>query len=196
MPTNTDLVQEGLQDRRKIGNAVHGEESDNEHSIQDELPWDEQLHIEICCMVADNLSLPMSTSVPSRLMGGIWDDGTVGDACHKVMRPSLLSPEVATQQLLREFWNEMHERTRDLIDGDFVCFKATTACGERKMSGLGPSCMDSGDVIFAMKGVDIPHILRRTDGGRWLLVGQAYLFGAMDGEMVSDDTEWQELIIV
>lgn len=53
--------------------------------------------------------------------------------------------------------------------------------------GLGPSCMEQGDVCAVLFGADVPFILRRTaTEGNFRLVGQAYIYGAMYGEIVKD----------
>lgn len=56
--------------------------------------------------------------------------------------------------------------------------------------GLGPSCMEQGDVCAILFGADVPFILRPTAiSGRFRLVGQAYMHGAMYGEVVK---KWDE----
>lgn len=51
--------------------------------------------------------------------------------------------------------------------------------------GLGPSCMEQGDVCAILFGADVPFILRPTEiGGTFRLVGQAYMHGVMYGEVV------------
>lgn len=50
--------------------------------------------------------------------------------------------------------------------------------------GLGPSCMEKGDVCAILFGGDVPFILRPTGiSGRFRLVGEAYMHGAMYGEV-------------
>lgn len=51
--------------------------------------------------------------------------------------------------------------------------------------GLGPSCMEQGDVCAILFGADVPFILRPTEiAGTFRLVGQAYMHGVMYGEVV------------
>lgn len=51
--------------------------------------------------------------------------------------------------------------------------------------GLGPSCMEQGDVCAVLFGADVPFILRPTEiGETFRLVGQAYMHGVMYGEVV------------
>lgn len=51
--------------------------------------------------------------------------------------------------------------------------------------GLGPSCTEQGDVCAILFGADVPFILRPTGtSGKYRLVGQTYMHGAMYGEVV------------
>jgi hypothetical protein len=56
-----------------------------------------------------------------------------------------------------------------------------TTLGER--FGLGPWDTKTGDVVFVLLGCDVPVILRQN-GDRWIFVGEAFVMGIMDGEMV------------
>ena len=48
--------------------------------------------------------------------------------------------------------------------------------------GLGPWDTKAGDIVFVLLGCNVPVILR-PDGERWVLVGEAFVLGIMDGEM-------------
>lgn len=54
--------------------------------------------------------------------------------------------------------------------------------------GLGPATMQPEDTICIFLGARVPHVLRRVVGGcsGYKLVGQAYIHGIMDGELMSD----------
>jgi hypothetical protein len=58
---------------------------------------------------------------------------------------------------------------------------------------LGPDALQEGDVVAVLRGGKIPFVLRRastnsdgdpgTDtGDRWILIGECYVHGIMDGE--------------
>jgi hypothetical protein len=49
--------------------------------------------------------------------------------------------------------------------------------------GIGPRCMQPGDVVTVLRGGPRPLILRKKGDGYWLL-GEAYVHGVMDGEAV------------
>lgn len=51
--------------------------------------------------------------------------------------------------------------------------------------GLGPSCMEQGDVCAILFGADVPFILRPTEvKGIYRLVGEVYKHGVIYGEVV------------
>ncbi|KAL0936051.1 heterokaryon incompatibility protein [Colletotrichum truncatum] len=53
--------------------------------------------------------------------------------------------------------------------------------------GLGPPLMQPGDVCAVLMGGDVPFILRPTgEEGKFKLVGQAYIYGVMYGEIVDN----------
>jgi len=57
------------------------------------------------------------------------------------------------------------------------CFFTTS----RGYMGLGPNAMQTGDVVCILFGCKVPYVLRPVDG-HYLLVGDAYIYGIMDGE--------------
>lgn len=52
--------------------------------------------------------------------------------------------------------------------------------------GIGPSETQPGDVVFVLLGADVPFIMRRGsyESDRMQIVGEAYLHGVMDGEVM------------
>lgn len=59
--------------------------------------------------------------------------------------------------------------------------------------GLGPGDMQVGDTVVIFDGVDVPFILRRLGGQQeaYRLIGEAYVHGAMDGELGNESTPKQ-----
>ncbi|EUC42939.1 hypothetical protein COCMIDRAFT_102197 [Bipolaris oryzae ATCC 44560] len=55
--------------------------------------------------------------------------------------------------------------------------------------GLGPRITAGGDQIWLPMGADTPFVLRPLHGGKFKILGQAYLHGVMQGEVVADLTE-------
>jgi len=50
--------------------------------------------------------------------------------------------------------------------------------------GVGPAQMQTGDIAVVILGADLPYILRPVDKGRFVLIGDTYVHGAMDGEII------------
>jgi hypothetical protein len=58
--------------------------------------------------------------------------------------------------------------------------------GEGGHLGIGPSETEPGDIVFVLLGSDLPFIMRRESDTpeRMHLIGEAYLHGIMDGEVM------------
>lgn len=63
--------------------------------------------------------------------------------------------------------------------------------------GLGPCSVERGDVVCILYGALVPHILRPRGEGLpgYVLVGDAFLYGGMDGELMTDGQEVIDLEI-
>jgi hypothetical protein len=62
---------------------------------------------------------------------------------------------------------------------------------------VGPDIMQAGDVVVVLYGGRTPFLLRRKDDGTWILVGECYVHGMMNGEVFDlDGVEEEEFIIV
>ncbi|CAK1365309.1 unnamed protein product [Cercospora beticola] len=55
--------------------------------------------------------------------------------------------------------------------------------------GIGPYGTHEGDLVCALYGGDVLYVLRPIED-YFVLIGEAYFYGAMDGEVVSDDQKW------
>jgi hypothetical protein len=64
---------------------------------------------------------------------------------------------------------------------------------DRCYAGLFPSNTRYGDRICIFQGFRVPFVLRRGSEGCWILVGDAYVHGMMQGEMVGDGSRFQEI---
>jgi hypothetical protein len=57
--------------------------------------------------------------------------------------------------------------------------------------------MQAGDVVVVLYGGRTPFLLRRKDDGTWILVGECYVHGMMNGEVFDlDGVEEEEFAIV
>jgi hypothetical protein len=61
--------------------------------------------------------------------------------------------------------------------------------------GLAPKHMEEGDVIVVFPGARFPYMLRKCDDGMYLLVGEAYVHGIMDGELATKDCVTEEFVL-
>lgn len=53
--------------------------------------------------------------------------------------------------------------------------------------GFGPHSLAEDDEVWLLVGGKTPFVLRRADEGRYRLVGEAYIHGAMFGELMTDE---------
>ena len=58
---------------------------------------------------------------------------------------------------------------------------------EKGFIGMGPQTARVGDDVFVLKGGRVPFVLRGDGGdeGKFWLVGDCYVHGVMEGEVVS-----------
>ncbi|KAF6528934.1 hypothetical protein HZS61_000246 [Fusarium oxysporum f. sp. conglutinans] len=62
---------------------------------------------------------------------------------------------------------------------------------------VGPDIMQAGDMVVVLYGGRTPFLLRRKDDGTWILVGECYVHGMMNGEVFDlDGVEEEEFAIV
>jgi hypothetical protein len=57
-------------------------------------------------------------------------------------------------------------------------------CGQRGYKGLVPAEAEVGDLLCVFLGANLPSVVRKVEGGRYRLVGEAYIHGFMDGELM------------
>ncbi len=66
--------------------------------------------------------------------------------------------------------------------------------------GLGPPKMQEGDVVTILKGCSVPVLLREYEAGIYhRFVGEAYVCGIMDGEMMEEfengNSSWRRFVL-
>jgi hypothetical protein len=63
--------------------------------------------------------------------------------------------------------------------------------------GNGYLSIEAGDQIWVLVGASVPFVLRPLDGGKYRLMGEAYVHGIMHGEAVSDsNTNTQTIVLI
>lgn len=60
--------------------------------------------------------------------------------------------------------------------------------------GLGPHGMRGGDVVCVLSGGEVPFVLRPMAGGYFVLVGECYVGGLMEGEAIECARTGNELV--
>ncbi|KAE8450834.1 hypothetical protein EG329_005747 [Mollisiaceae sp. DMI_Dod_QoI] len=64
-------------------------------------------------------------------------------------------------------------------------------------AGLVPAETQPWDVVCVIMGLDVPFVLRKIDADAYVLVGEAYIYGAMDGEVLTGGGfEDQDILLV
>lgn len=61
---------------------------------------------------------------------------------------------------------------------------------------IGPDHARKGDSVWIFPGADVPFVLRDVGSGWWKVVGEAYVHGIMDGEMMARDLKEQVIRLV
>ncbi|KAH8649734.1 heterokaryon incompatibility protein-domain-containing protein [Tricladium varicosporioides] len=89
--------------------------------------------------------------------------------------------------------HEFHRRKKDFEIASKYWRPMVSRCSGRRLFvtgkgflGLGPRDVKSGDVLVVFLGVDVPFVLRRQGDECYEVVGEAYVHGIMDGEMMVD----------
>ena len=62
--------------------------------------------------------------------------------------------------------------------------------------GLFPRTTEIGDSVCVFLGSHIPFVVRRRGGGEFELVGECYVHGIMDGEIVAMDLKKENVVLV
>jgi hypothetical protein len=58
---------------------------------------------------------------------------------------------------------------------------------EKGYMGILPPFTSPGDWICILNGGTVPFVLRQLDEDYWMLVGECYLHGFMDGEILEEE---------
>jgi hypothetical protein len=86
--------------------------------------------------------------------------------------------------------------------GDYWLQLKATAQGRRpfvtsgRHLGVGPQSVEPGDFIFILIGSEIPYVLRRYERNNiYHVIGEAYVHGIMDGEVMERDPIIRDVMI-
>jgi hypothetical protein len=91
---------------------------------------------------------------------------------------------------LEKFERNPHEICYDAIYWEWLIFRSAGRryfVSKTGWLGLGPSSTKAGDVIVVFLGLKTPMVLRPAGGGSFRIVGEAYIHGIMDGEVMDSN---------
>ncbi|KAJ5056212.1 hypothetical protein J3E74DRAFT_294561 [Bipolaris maydis] len=82
--------------------------------------------------------------------------------------------------------------------------QALVACRDRRIAvteqgylGLVPACSQIGDELYLLGGATVPFVLRQKNTRKFLLVGDSYIDGVMEGEVAETISQhcWEPICI-
>jgi hypothetical protein len=115
---------------------------------------------------------------------------------------------INTEKLLRgdqstivhEFLQRMEivTRNRVILHGVLAPeFRGPSSHGrEPDFVGIGPPDSQPGDVVAILYGCSVPVILRHNEGGGRRFIGEAFIYGYMDGEVPLDDSTKETFTLI
>ncbi|KAI0160572.1 heterokaryon incompatibility protein-domain-containing protein [Xylariaceae sp. FL1272] len=77
------------------------------------------------------------------------------------------------------------------LERTFFVAKSDAVDSDSRHLGLGPAVAQDGDVVMLVAGTHVPYAFRKQQSAgedKWLLVGEAYVHGAMYGEAIGRQT--------
>ncbi|KAF1836091.1 hypothetical protein BDW02DRAFT_256943 [Decorospora gaudefroyi] len=78
-----------------------------------------------------------------------------------------------------------------------ACRGRRIAVTEQGYIGLVPACSQVGDEVYLLGGVSVPFVLRKKNGNKFVLVGDSYVHGVMEGEVAEmiSTNDWAPIFI-
>jgi hypothetical protein len=110
-----------------------------------------------------------------------------------------------------EYYNRTHNEVKCNSEGEFLFgaeakrFHSTLSvrCVSRRAFvtkdgylGLGPDAIQAGDIVVVLLGSNVPFILRESVKNKFQLVGECYVYGIMNGEIMAKNQQTESLLIV
>ncbi|KAH8779858.1 hypothetical protein F5883DRAFT_540695 [Diaporthe sp. PMI_573] len=143
----------------------------------------ERLYMEAFGQVFDDMAVGnVDNSDFVGTMTAMWDMGRLQDLSARSSVSQMDIETDETQKFRDRIGATMDKRRLFMADTGHV--------------GCGDSRLSVGDLIVVIAGSSIPFLLRHSSGGRYNLIGEAYVHGIMFGEhAVKPDVEWESITL-
>lgn len=108
-----------------------------------------------------------------------------------------LCPKVAREQPSEEFSRLMWQPTmlfRSLVSWKMRGRKLVSTT-KKRLLGLASSSVEPGDQIWIFRGAKVPYVVRKMPDGMYEFMGEAYLYGLMNGEALFAEHEEETIVL-
>jgi Heterokaryon incompatibility protein (HET) len=110
----------------------------------------------------------------------------------KLQPPEELSIDQSKEWIIKNSSRYFEELCR------YADLKRPLLCSAPKAEflGMGPGEMEAGDTLCLFEGAHMPFVLRPTGENTFQLVGEAYVYGMMYGELIEDDPREFDMLVL
>lgn len=109
----------------------------------------------------------------------------------------MTQPEEKMSKMSGRHAHEMSLRSTRFMNSFGVwCYNRRFFRSNQGRFGWAPDQARPGDKLCILNGLAVPLILRAKDSGRFEIIGDAYVHGIMDGEVVDMDLDELDIHIV
>ncbi|KAF5571926.1 heterokaryon incompatibility het-6 [Fusarium phyllophilum] len=147
-------------------------------------------------MVYELLKNPKASLSKALLLIGIQDRG---DLLSSLLHPYRQIYKTEEQMGSESQGQSLKARTSSIqLDWGSASHKRSLFRTKKGHLGLAPQTIRAGDEVGILQGAEVPHIFRRDSGSEMSLslVGDAYVYGIMHGELESEDLKFIKVQLV
>jgi hypothetical protein len=65
-----------------------------------------------------------------------------------------------------------------------ICYNRKFFITKNGYMGIGPNVLQADDTVVVLHGAEVPYVLRPCEDGTWMFVGECYVHGIMNGEII------------
>ncbi|KAF5601881.1 heterokaryon incompatibility het-6 [Fusarium pseudocircinatum] len=152
--------------------------------------------------IANQLLKSRDTSLSKALFYiGIEDHGDLlSGLLHPYRQLYETEEQIELESSLTEYRDQSLKARTSLIQLDWgsASHKRSLFRTKKGHLGLAPQTIQVGDEVGILQGAEVPHVFRRDSGSETSLslVGDAYVYGIMYGELESEDPEFSRVRLV